>query len=279
VEGGEIELDRAILDELPDPLLHLLRNAADHGIESPEARKAAGKPVEGCIRLRATRERNTVLIAVEDDGRGVDRGAVLARAASEGWLADADGEMGAEALLRILARPGFSTAREVTDVSGRGVGIDAVVHRVRALGGATELSSRPGAGTTVTLRLPLTVAIVPALLVGIGDGRYAVPLGYVAETTRLEPVAAGAGRAEVSYRGRLVPVIDLGTAPREGWRPGVILDVAGRQGALAVDTLLGQEDIVVGPVDAPRGTPRWINGATVLSDGVPALILDPTALV
>ena len=279
VAGSDIELDRAILDELPDALLHLLRNALDHGIEAPEARQAAGKPVEGWIRLQAQRDRNAVLISVADDGRGVDRDAVLARAAQEGWLGGDEGELGAEELLRILARPGFSTASEVTDVSGRGVGIDAVVHRVRALGGATELSSRPGIGTTVTLRLPLTVAIVPALLVRIGEGRYAVPLGFVAETTRLASPADPGGSGTVEFRGRALRIIELGAAWRPGWRPGVILDVAGRQGALAVDTLLGQEDIVVGPLDAPRGMPRWINGATIISDGVPALILDPTALV
>jgi two-component system chemotaxis sensor kinase CheA len=132
---------------------------------------------------------------------------------------------------------------------------------------------------TVTLRLPLTVAIIPALLVRIADGRYAVPLDFVAETTRIASPTDPGGPAEVQYRGRALRVIELGAAWREGWRPGVILDVAGRQGALAVDTLLGQEDIVVGPLDAPRGMPRWINGATILSDGVPALILDPTALV
>lgn len=279
VEGGDIELDRAILDELPDPLLHLLRNALDHGIEGPDARQAAGKPAEGSIRLHALRDRNAVLISVTDDGRGVDRQAVLARAEDEGWLTGDDPELGAAALLRILARPGFSTAREVTDVSGRGVGIDAVVHRVRALGGVTELVSQPGLGTTVTLRLPLTVAIVPALLVGIADARYAVPLGFVAETTRIAPPADPGGAAEVQYRGRALRVIELDAARRTGGRLGVILDVAGRQGALAVDTLLGQEDIVVGPLDAPRGMPRWINGATILSDGIPALILDPTALV
>jgi two-component system chemotaxis sensor kinase CheA len=276
LEGGDIELDRALLDQLPDILLHLIRNAVDHGIESPEARAAAGKPAEGRLRLAASREGDAVLVEVEDDGRGIDRKAVLAKARAEGWVADGEADLAADTLLRVLARPGFSTAERVTEVSGRGVGIDAVVHRVRALGGATELGSRPGTGTSIRLRLPLTVAIVPALLVGVGDSRYAVPLAFVAEAARLEPGDATA----VMHRGRRLPRLDLGgRRPDAPWRPGLILDVGGRLGALVVDTLLGREDIVVGPVDAPRGTPRWINGATILSDGRPALVVDPAALV
>jgi len=280
VEGAEIELDRAILDELADPLLHLVRNAIDHGLESPEQREAVGKSGEGRLRLRARRERNAVLIEVTDDGRGVDSGAVLARARREGWVAS-EGELGPAGLLEVLARPGFSTASEVTDVSGRGVGIDAVSHWVRAMGGATGLASRPGQGTTVTLRLPLTVAIVPALLVGIARERYAVPLGFVAETTQLPLSDGGTGEARVPFRGDLLPVIELAAAaPAAGtWRPGVILDVAGRRGALAVDTLFGQEDIVVSPLHTPAGTPGWVNGATILADGLPALVVDPAALV
>jgi two-component system chemotaxis sensor kinase CheA len=278
LNGGDIELDRAILDQLPDVLLHLVRNAADHGLESEAERRRAGKPLEGVIRLSATRERNAVRIDIEDDGRGINRQAVLARAAADGWAADKEPDLGGAELLRILARPGFSTAEQVTDVSGRGVGIDAVVHRIRALGGSTELTSRGGAGTTVSLRLPLTVAIIPALLVGVADERYAVPLGYVAEAARLDPETIRLGTLQ--FRGRTVPLVELGGHGGVGQRrAGVILDVGGRQGALLVDTLLGQEEIVVGPVDAPRGTPRWVNGATILSDGVPALVLDPTALV
>jgi len=277
VEGGDIELDRAILDELADPLLHLVRNAVDHGIEGPEEREAAGKPPEGRIRLTASRERNAVVLDVTDDGRGVDRPAVLDRAREQGWMAaDADA-LPDEQLLTVLARPGFSTARAVTGVSGRGVGIDAVVHWVRSMGGATALSSGPGAGTTVSLRLPLTVTIVPALLVGVAGQRYAIPLGFVAETTQIRAPGTKAG-----FRGMEVPVIELVAGTRsatDGWRPGVILDVAGRHGALAVDTLLGQEDIVVGPLMAPRGTPRWVNGATILADGRAALVVDPAALV
>ncbi len=269
LDDGGIELDRAILDELADPLLHLLRNAIDHGLETPDERHAAGKPEEGRIRLSARRDRASVVIALADDGRGIDRGAVLAKARAEGWAEGLDeGD-----LLTILARPGFSTAQQVTDVSGRGVGIDAVVHWVRRLGGASSLTSERGTGTTMTLRLPLTVAIMPALLVGVGDERYALPLSFVAETTRITDRA--------TYRGAGVPVIDWLPVRDTGrpWRPGVVLEVSGRNGALAVDALLGQEDIVVGPLQASRGMPRWVNGATILADGRPVLIVDPAALV
>jgi two-component system chemotaxis sensor kinase CheA len=267
IVGGDIELDRAILDELPDVLLHLVRNAVDHGIEAPAEREAAGKPAEGRLMLKAERERNTVVITVSDDGRGLAPERVRARAREMGWDDDVD-------VMRLIGRQGFSTKREVTDVSGRGVGIDAVLHRIRSLGGAAELTSTPGSGTTVRLRLPLTLAVVPALLVTVEDERYAVPLGFVAETARL-PAAGGTA---FEYRGQSMRILDLGTRKR-GAGPAVILEVSGRRGALAVDTLLGQEDIVVRPVDAPRGLPRWVNGATILADGLPALILDPTALV
>lgn len=278
LSGEDIELDRAILDRLPELLNHLIRNAADHGLEPEAGRRRAGKPVEGTIRLVASRERNAVRIDVADDGRGIDRQAVLARAAAQGWATGGDAGTADEALLQILARPGFSTAEQVSSVSGRGVGIDAVVHGVRMLGGSTELTSRAGEGTTVSLRLPMTLAIIPALLVGVADERYAVPLGYVAEAARVDAEAIRAG--SLRFRDRTVPLVDLGRGgPAAARRAGVILDVAGRQGALLVDTLLGQEDVVVAPLDAPRGTPRWVNGATILSDGIPALIVDPAALV
>lgn len=272
--GQDIELDRAVLDQLPELLLHLLRNAVDHGLEPPAERAARGKPAEGTIRLSAVREGGMVVVAVEDDGRGVDRAAVVARAQALGLSAGR--AAGDDDLLEILARPGFTTAAAVTEVSGRGVGIDAVVHRVRALGGATELASRPGAGTTVRLRLPVSVALVPAVVAVVGETRLAVPSAFVEEVARLEPGEAGTMR----LRERVLPRLDLGGSRADApWRPGVVLAVGGHAGALVVDTLLGEEDIVVGPLDGPRGTPRWVGGAAILSDGLPALVVDPSVLV
>jgi two-component system chemotaxis sensor kinase CheA len=287
MEGGAIELDRSILDELGDPLLHLIRNAADHGLESADDRQATGKAAEGRILLSAVRERRTVAIRVSDDGRGIDRAAVLARAKRDG-LADAAVEtLTDDVLLRVLSRPGFSTARQVSGISGRGVGVEVALARARAMGGSLEVQTEQGRGTTFTLRVPLTLAIVRALLAQAGEERYAVPLAYVAETVEFDPRAVTAlrSREAVVVRDRVIPTVhlrDLVAAKGNGLparRPTIILEVGERRTALVVDALLGQQDIVIEPFDAPRGLPSYLGGATILADGAPALILDAAALV
>jgi two-component system chemotaxis sensor kinase CheA len=286
-EGGDIELDRSILDELGDPLLHLIRNAADHGLERAEEREAAGKPPEGCIRLSATRERRSVAIRVSDDGRGIDRGAILAKAKREGIAEPSVEVLTDDLLLRVLARPGFSTAAQVSGVSGRGVGVEVALSRARALGGSLDVHTEPGQGTAFTLRVPLTLAIVRALLAQAGDERYAVPLAYVAETVEFDgrAVTALRSREALVVRNRVIPTVHLrdlvaaGTTPAPARRPTIILEVGERRTALVVDALLGQQDIVIEPFDAPRGMPPYLGGATILADGAPALILDAAALV
>ena len=287
VEGGEIELDRSILDEIAPPLLHLIRNAADHGIERPEDRVRAGKPEEGRILLSASRERNSVALRLSDDGRGIDRGRILAAARRDG-LVDPGAEMlGDDLLLRVLARPGFSTAEAVSDVSGRGVGVDVAVTRVRALGGTIEVRSEPGRGTVFTIRVPLTLAIVRALLASVDGERYAVPLAYVAETVEFDPrsVTAVRDREALLVRDQVIPTVHLRELVRNQPRsaqpkaPTVILEIGDRRAALVVDALVGQQDIVVEPFDAPREMPAFVGGATILADGSPALILDAAALV
>src|SRR6185437_6812413 len=186
-EGKGIELDRSMLDEIGDSIVHLLRNAIDHGIEPPEQRVAAGKPAAGRLTLSATRDRSAVVIRVSDDGKGIDRDRVLARAKRDGLIDAHRTELTEDELLRLLARPGFSTAEQVTDMSGRGVGVDAVYTRVRALGGAMDIRSVPGQGTTMMLRLPLTLAIVRAVLARVADETYAIPLAHVSETIELTP--------------------------------------------------------------------------------------------
>ncbi|MGH7525909.1 MAG: chemotaxis protein CheA, partial [Gemmatimonadales bacterium] len=296
-EGEEIELDRSILDEIGEPLVHLIRNAADHGIEPPEERAAVGKPAEGRILLSASRDRNTVALRVTDDGRGIDREAILAKARQDG-LAEpgtsrSDGEgLSDDLLLRVLARPGFSTAEVVSGVSGRGVGVDVAMTRVRALGGSLEMRSELGRGTTFVIRVPLTLAIVRALLAEAAGERYAVPLAYVAESVEFDPrsVTAVRNREALVVRDQVIPTVHLrdlvssrsrpalsGQAPSR--RPTVILEVGDRRTALVVDALLGQQDIVVEPFDAPRGMPPFVGGATILADGAPALILDAAALL
>jgi two-component system chemotaxis sensor kinase CheA len=288
VEGEEIELDRSILDEIGDPLLHLIRNAADHGIEAPAARATAGKAPEGRILLAAARERNSVLLRVSDDGRGIDRAAILAKARREDAAGGTDGDvLSDDGLLRVLARPGFSTARAVSGVSGRGVGVDVAMTRVRQLGGTLEIRSEVGKGTTFQIRVPLTLAIVRALLADAGGERYAVPLAYVAETVDFDPRAVTAlrSREALVVREQVIPTVHLRDLvaslerPAPPRRPTVILEVGDRRTALVVDALLGQQDIVVAPFDAPRGMPPYVGGATILADGAPALVLDAAALV
>ena len=286
-EGGDIELDRSILDELGDPLLHLIRNAADHGLERAEEREAAGKPSEGRIQLSATRERRSVAIRVSDDGRGIDRGAILAKAKREGIAEPSVEVLTDDLLLRLLARPGFSTAVRVSGVSGRGVGVEVALGRARALGGSLDVHTEPGQGTTFTLRVPLTLAIVRALLAQAGEERYAVPLAYVAETVEFDTRAVTAlrSREALVVRDRVIPTVhlrDLVAARVDrtpARRPTIILEVGERRTALVVDALLGQQDIVIEPFDAPRGMPPYLGGATILADGAPALILDAAALV
>lgn len=286
MEGEAIELDRSILDEVGEPLLHLVRNAADHGIELPAARVEARKPAEGRILVAAARERNVVALRVSDDGRGIDRDAILAKAKRDGVVDGAAERLTDDQLLRVLARPGFSTAHQVSGVSGRGVGVDVALTRVRAIGGTLEIQSQPGRGTTFTIRVPLTLAIVRALLAEAGGERYAVPLAYVAETVEFDPAAVTAvrDREAVVVRDRVIPTVHLrdlvaarrGTVPLR--RPTVILEVGERRAALVVDALVGQQDIVVEPFDAPNGVPPYVGGATILADGAPALILDAAAL-
>ncbi|HKP50481.1 MAG TPA: chemotaxis protein CheA [Gemmatimonadales bacterium] len=285
-EGDEIELDRSILDEIGEPLVHLIRNAADHGLESAADRTAAGKPAEGRILISAARERNTVAIRVTDDGRGIDRDKVLAKARREGSAPETD-TLTDDLLVRVLARPGFSTAQQVSGVSGRGVGVDVAMSRVRALGGTLEVRSELGRGTTFLIRVPLTLAIVRALLTEAGGERYAVPLAYVAETIDFDRamVTALRDREALVVRDEVIPTIHLRdliaarAGSRSNRRPTVILEVGERRAALVVDALVGQQDIVVEPFDAPRGLPSFVGGATILADGAPALILDAAALL
>jgi len=286
VEGKEIELDRALLEEISDPLVHLLRNAVDHGLESPERRRSAGKPAIGRITLAAARERETVGLRVSDDGRGIDRTGVLREAKARGGIPPEAEAISDEALLRILARPGFTTAAQVSDVSGRGVGIDVVMTRMRALGGAVELRTSPGAGSTFTLRLPTSLAIVRALVTRVGEERYAVPLTHVAETVDLDPrlVSAVEGRDALAFHDRLIPLVHLRQVLQVGGepparRPVVVVEIGERSSGLVVDAMLGQQEIMVKPFGRPAGMLPVFSGATILGDGAPVLILDAASLM
>jgi two-component system chemotaxis sensor kinase CheA len=286
VEGQEIELDRSLLDEIGDPVVHLLRNAIDHGLEMPDERVKAGKSPAGRLSLTAARDRSAVVIRVTDDGKGIDRDRVLARAVEMGLIESGKQELTDDEVVRLIARPGFSTARQVTDLSGRGVGIDAVHTRVRSVGGTVDIRSTKGHGTAITVRLPVTLAIVRALLARVGDETYAIPMTHVNETAQLEldTIRQVKGRDVLVVRNDVLPLMhlrDVVGLPRRDAGGGqvVVLEVADRRAGMVVDELTGQQEIVIKPFDAVKEGLSMFSGATILGDGVPALILDVSSLL
>jgi two-component system, chemotaxis family, sensor kinase CheA len=283
VEGDEVELDRAIIEEIGDPLVHLLRNAVDHGIEPTAERVRAGKPARGRIRIAAERERSSVRITVSDDGGGVARERVAARARAAGLLpADAGDDLTDEELFRLLSQAGVSTAEQVSAVSGRGVGMDVVVSRIRALGGAIDMRTRTGEGTTFVIRLPITLAMAQALRVRLGDEEYAIPLTHVSEAVDLNG-NVNDGADVLRLREEQVPLVRLRRVlqvPGEGSEETAVIAVRGdRRAALVVDELIGREQILVKGFDPVVGTLPYFSGATLLADGRPALVLDPLSVI
>jgi two-component system chemotaxis sensor kinase CheA len=290
VAGRGIELDRAILEELHDVLIHLVRNAIDHGVETPEERAAAGKPPKAAIRLRAGRERDWVWIRVEDDGRGMDPEKIARAAVARGLIgAERVAALDVKEKLLLSCLPGVSTAERVTDVSGRGVGMDVVKAKVDAFGGALQIDSRPGQGTAVTLRLPLTLAIIRILLVEVRGQEYGLPVSHVVRTALLEPSEVEwSQRRPLLRRGkRLVPLLDLGGLlglPGRDLRahPGLFVaetEFGDRAAALAVDRLLGTYEVVIKPLGPPLKRVRGLAGVTVMGDGRTVLLLDISALI
>jgi two-component system chemotaxis sensor kinase CheA len=286
IRGADTELDKLIVEELVDPLMHLVRNAFDHAIEPAAERLAAGKPEAGEIRIEASQRGNHVVIVVADDGRGIDVARVRARAEARGLVRPEDALSGAETLALVFA-PGFSTRDGVTETSGRGVGLDVVRANVSALGGAVELDSEPGRGTRVTLTLPITLAIIQALVVGAGAQRFAIPLGAVQETLVVEPgaIQRSEGRELLSLRGeplalrRLAEVFGLG-APEPGAKQfAVVVGLGESRAGLLVDRLDGQQDAVLKPLQGPLAAVAGIAGATELGDQQAVLVLDVAALV
>jgi two-component system chemotaxis sensor kinase CheA len=284
VMGADIELDRAILEELGDPLIHILRNAVDHGLEDAEARTASGKDETGQIVLRAFRERDMVYVEIIDDGRGMDLEAIKAKAVEKGVISrDQAKIISDEETVMLVCRPGFSTATEVTDVSGRGVGMDVVQSTVDGLGGSLSIETHTGEGTTFTLRLPLTVAIVKMLLISLLDHTFAVPITRVARTVRItdEELSESQGRLYMNLDDELVSVFDLGELLKiERHTDGrsvfnvVLVEATNRTVGLVVDSVVGQVDIVVKPLCYPIQYLKRYSGMTVLGDGRIVPILD-----
>ncbi|MEP6905337.1 MAG: chemotaxis protein CheA, partial [Gemmatimonadales bacterium] len=279
--GTDIEVDKSVLDEIGDPVMHLLRNALDHGVEAPDERRSCGKNPVATLTLSAERERAEVVIHVTDDGRGIDRSKVLENASGAGFVSPFQTELTDVQLLEMIARPGFSTTSTVTRLSGRGVGLDVVATKVRSLGGTMELTTATGEGTTITIRLPMTLAIIHALLARTAGDVYALPITHVVETMVFAPGMSSfeEGREVLSIRGEKLPAVRLrarlGHPPRDGGAGHVVvLDLPERRIGLVVDEFIGQQEIVVKPFDAARGMPKLFSGATILSNGAPALILD-----
>ena len=287
IEGREIELDRSMLDEMGEPVLHLLRNSLDHGIETPGERERAGKPRIATLILTAERDRATVLIRVTDDGRGIDQSRVLPRAKKLGLVDQDTTTLSEQELVAIISRPGFSTAEKVTEISGRGVGFDIVANRVRALGGSLEVHTDAGLGTSVSMRLPLTLAISRALLAKVDKEVYAIPLTHVLETFSLsQPMLfESKGRQVVAIRDDLFPAIwlrervGLPDPPNAASGQVVLIELAERRAALIVDEFVGQQEIVVKQFDGVNGSKTLFSGATILGDGSPALIVDASSLL
>jgi two-component system chemotaxis sensor kinase CheA len=288
MEGKDIELDRTILDEISDPLMHLLRNAVDHGVDTPEEREARGKPRRGTIRLVARRDRNYVSIEVSDDGQGVDAQNILKIATEKGFISvEESRSISNDEILRFLAKPGFSSAEEVSGISGRGVGLDVVKNKVESLGGMLIMQSVKGEGTTFAMKLPLTLAIIQALLVKVREEIYAIPLGVVAETAVISSheIKYVSNQEVIFLRDETLPLIRLGKylgatgENGQGTFPVVVVEVALKSVAIAVDELLGQQEIVITSLDRYLKGIRGFGGATILGTGEVALILDiPTLL-
>jgi two-component system chemotaxis sensor kinase CheA len=285
--GEQTELDKGVIERISDPLVHLVRNALDHGIEMPDVRAAAGKDPTGTLKLSAAHQGGYIVIEIADDGRGLDRERLLAKA-RERELACSEAMSDAEVWQLIFA-PGFSTAASVTDVSGRGVGMDVVKKNIESLGGAVDVSSETGSGMRVTIRLPLTLAILDGMSVRVGDEIFIVPLSAVVESLQPQPgqVRALTGESHVvKVRNEYVPLAELSalfgipTGPREP-HSGilVLMEADGRKIAARVDELVGQQQVVIKSLESNYRRVRGISGATILGDGRVALILDVAALV
>jgi two-component system chemotaxis sensor kinase CheA len=292
--GRDTELDKTILEAVKDPLTHCVRNAVDHGIETPEERQAAGKPAEGTLLLRAFHEGGQVNVEIVDDGRGIDPQRLGAKALDRGMVtAEQLSRMSERELLNLVFLPGLSTAGEVTNVSGRGVGMDIVKTNIEKIGGTVDVTSRPGRGTTFRFKIPLTLAIIPALTVACGEQRYAIPQVSLVELVRLDEGSSGAGKTierisgapVLRLRGNLLPLVYLNeqlALPKPDGDDSatfiVVLQADERQFGLVVDRIHNTEEIVVKPLGAQlKGLPLYA-GATILGDGAVALILDTLAL-
>lgn len=283
--GEDTELDKTVIELLADPLVHILRNSVDHGLETPEERLASGKPESGTIELGARYSGAEVLITVRDDGRGLNAQKIREKAISKGLMTEKD-DLSDSEIYRMIFQPGFSTVDKVTELSGRGVGMDVVMRTIASLRGEIDLASELGQGTTLTLRLPLTLAIIDGMLIDVGGERYTIPLAAVEECVELPAVHAvgNGGSSYLNIRGELVPFLrlrhlfEIDSAPPDFQKVVVVSSAGGRVG-LVVDRIIGNYQTVIKQLSQFHADLKFFSGATILSDGTVALILDATQLV
>lgn len=286
ISGAETDLDKTIVDEVGEPLMHLLRNCVDHGIEQPDEREKRGKPRHGTISLNAYHEGNQIIIEVSDDGHGIDLERVRARGIKQGLIGP-DDRLTDREIVELIFTPGFSTAEVISDVSGRGVGMDVVKKNITRLKGVFDVNTVPGAGTTFTIKLPLTLAIIQALLVRVADELYAIPLDSVIESQRIEmqDVRTVHGNEVITLRGQVVPLLRISEFFELGGQRDpdkvmiVIVGLQGRQVGLVVDSFQGEQEIVIKPLSDVVGRIPGISGATILGNGSISLIIDVHSLV
>jgi two-component system chemotaxis sensor kinase CheA len=286
ITGADTELDKSMVETIADPLMHLVRNSLDHGIEDPDARAAAGKARQGRLALHAYHESGGIYIEVSDDGRGLNRDRILAKALERG-LVDPNAELDDEAVYQLIFLPGFSTAEQVTNLSGRGVGMDVVKRNVESLRGSIKIASQAGKGCTIQIRLPLTLAIIDGFLTQVGGVSYVLPLELVAECLAVPPECTREPEricGHFDLRGEVVPYLDLGRfyqhLPSRGGRRSVVLVRDGYQRVgLVVDRLLGEHQTVIKPLGQVFQAIQGLAGSTILGSGEVALILDVPALL
>jgi len=286
LSGQQTELDKSILDAIAEPLAHLVRNAIDHGLESPEERQKTGKPAKGTIRLNAYHQGNHVVIEVADDGRGLDPALILSKALERGLLSsDEAARLSPAEVLELIFRPGFTTAEQVTEISGRGVGMDVVQSVVHRLKGAISIQSQPGQGATFVIKLPLTLAIIKSLLLRIQERLYAIPLNAVVEISRASEGAIHRvdNHEVLQLRNTVLTLVRLGSPPSE-FNPGrrifvVVIALGERRYGLIVDTLVGEEELVIKPLDGQVIASELVGGASILGDGTVVLMLNLVAVV
>ncbi len=283
ITGAETELDKSVVERIGDPLMHLVRNAMDHGLESPERRLAAGKPAQGALRLNAYHESGSIVIEIADDGAGLDRARIRAKAEERGLIQPGQ-SLSDQEIDHLIFEPGFSTASEVTNLSGRGVGMDVVRRNIDALRGSIGLESRPGEGTTVSIRLPLTLAIIDGFLVGVGEGAFVIPLDCVVECMRCDP-SETQDQDYINLRGQVLPFLRLRSLfglsdPPPRRQNIVVIQFAGQRLGLVVDRLLGECQTVIKPLGRLLSHLRgFFAGSTILGSGDVAMILDVQELI